>query len=63
MWLKRSKEINKTYFSSIVGTSKYISKEVLNGKYTMKLNIFVLGLLLYELYYRNKVSKLDKKKK
>ena len=38
-------------------------KEVSNNKYTIKSDIFVLGLILYELYYGNKVSNFSEDEK
>ena len=38
-------------------------KEVSKKEYTFKSDIFVLGLILYELYYGNKVSKFSEDEK
>ena len=56
----QSKDINKSSFSSLVGTKNYTPKEVLNRKYTIKSDIFVLGLILYEYIMEKKYQILMK---
>ena len=60
---RQSKDARKSIFSSLVGTEGYMPKEVSNNKYTIKSDIFVLGLILYELYYGNKVSNFSEDEK